>query len=175
MKEPGIKAPRARKDQLIVKEVRDEVLIYDLKTYKAHCLNDTAARVWKNCDGKRSVSEISRQLETDLKTPVDDQVVWLALDQLGKSNLMQGAVARPAAFPRLSRRDLIRNGIAAAIALPLVVAISAPTAQAAGTPISDTICIGRHQSDPGGCGGNPCTPPVGATCINGPGNTCKCA
>jgi len=39
--------PLARKDQLIVKEVDDEVLVYDLKTDQAHCLNKTAALVWK--------------------------------------------------------------------------------------------------------------------------------
>lgn len=171
----GVQAPKARKDQLIVKEVHDEVLVYDLKSNKAHCLNQTAAKVWRSCDGRRSVSDISRLLEKDLKSPVDDQVVWLALDQLGKSNLMQGAAARSGAFPRVSRRDLIRAGVAAAIALPLVAVISAPTAQAQGSPISDVVCVGRHQSDPGGCGNTPCSPPLLAKCINGPGNTCKCA
>ena len=170
----GTKAPKARKDQLIVKEVRDEVLIYDLKSNKAHCLNDTAARVWKNCDGRKSVSDITRSLEKDLKSPISDQVVWLALDQLEKSNLMQGSLARPTAFARVSRRDLIRTGVTAAIVLPLVAVISAPTAQAAGSPITAAACTARNQGDPGGCGGNPCSPPAGF-CINGPGSTCKCA
>lgn len=171
----GTKAPKARKDQLVVKEVQDEVLVYDLKSNKAHCLNQTAARVWRSCDGRRSVPDITRLLEKDFKSPVDEQVVWLALDQLGRSNLMHGVAARSGAFPRVSRRDLIRTGVAAAIALPLVVAISAPTALAQGSPISDVICIGRHQSDPGGCGNTPCSPPALSKCINGPGNTCKCA
>jgi len=171
----GTKVPKARKDQLIVKEVKGEVLVYDLKSNKALCLNDTAARVWKNCDGRNNVSDIAKRLETDLKTPVDDRVVWLALDQLEKSNLMHGLVTRPNGFSRMSRRDLIRTGVVAAMAVPLVMAISAPNAQAQGSPITDAVCTARHQSDPGGCGGNPCAPPVGAKCIIGPGNTCKCA
>ena len=35
--------PKARTEQLIVKEVDGEVLVYDLTTDRAHCLNDTAA------------------------------------------------------------------------------------------------------------------------------------
>ncbi len=43
--------PLARKADLVTKEVADEVLVYDLKSHKAHCLNQTAALVWKYCDG----------------------------------------------------------------------------------------------------------------------------
>ena len=45
--------PVARKQGLVVQEMPDEVLIYDLDTNKAHCLNQTAAFVWKSCDGKK--------------------------------------------------------------------------------------------------------------------------
>ncbi len=48
--------PVARHKNLIVKELPDETLIYDLDSDKAHCLNQTAALVWKNCDGTRSAS-----------------------------------------------------------------------------------------------------------------------
>ena len=51
--------PRARQASLIIKEVDDETLIYDLETDKAHCLNSTASRVWKSCDGRTSVAEIA--------------------------------------------------------------------------------------------------------------------
>ena len=46
-------SPVARTESLIVKEVDGETLVYDLTTDKAHCLNDTATRVWKNCDGRK--------------------------------------------------------------------------------------------------------------------------
>ena len=39
--------PRARTSELIVKELPDETLVYDLANDKAHCLNHTAALVWK--------------------------------------------------------------------------------------------------------------------------------
>ena len=87
--------PVARTASLIVKEVDGEILVYDLQTDKAHCLNDTAARVWKNCDGRKSVSEISEVLSAESNTSVKDEVVWLALDQLEKFKLLEETPARP--------------------------------------------------------------------------------
>ncbi len=47
--------PIARKEGLVIQEMPEEVLVYDLDTNKAHCLNQTAAFVWKSCDGKNSI------------------------------------------------------------------------------------------------------------------------
>ncbi len=44
--------PIARKKDVVVQELPDEVLIYDLKSNKAMCLNEISAFVWHNCDGK---------------------------------------------------------------------------------------------------------------------------
>ena len=167
--------PRARKDDLVTRQIPGELLVYDLKRHKAYCLNDTAAAVWKSCDGRRTVSDLAAKLQKDQKSPVDEKIVWLALDQLEKSYLLQSKAAKPGGLPTISRRGLVRSGIATAIALPLVTMIAAPTAQAAGTPITQAVCTGRHQSDPGGCGTNPCSDKGGTNCKNGPGNTCKCA
>ncbi len=41
--------PRARQDELVVKELPDETLAYDLKRHKAHCLTRTAAQEWQHC------------------------------------------------------------------------------------------------------------------------------
>lgn len=169
----GTRVPRARNDQLIVKEVRDDVLVYDLKTYKAHCLNDTVARVWRSCDGRRTVADIAQRLEKDLKSPVHAEVIWLALDQLEKFNLLTSHTPKPKGMPQISRRALIRAGISGAVLLPLIVTISAPTALAAGSPITQATCTSRHNNDPGGCGGNPCSDVPNTTCKN-TGNACHC-
>ena len=55
--------PKARQEQLIVKELPDELLIYDLQSDKAHCLNETAALVWKNCDGHKTVEQLRELME----------------------------------------------------------------------------------------------------------------
>ena len=51
--------PRARQDELVVEELPDETLVYDLKRHKALCLNRTSVLVlatlrWANDRGRGS-------------------------------------------------------------------------------------------------------------------------
>jgi hypothetical protein len=159
-------SPRARKDQLIIKELPDETLVYDLANDKAHCLNDTAAMVWKNCDGEKSVGEINALLAEEAGAPVDEGVVWLALDQLEKFKLLAEVPTAPAVFAGMSRRQLMRNLGVAAIALPVVVSIISPT------PTQAASC-GRACNSPADC----TTPPFTSSCPScnpnpGPGKSC---
>ena len=45
--------PKARQEGLLVQEVPDEVLVYDTASHKAHCLNRTAAVVWRRATARR--------------------------------------------------------------------------------------------------------------------------
>lgn len=125
--------PVARSKNLIIKELPDETLIYDLGSDEAHCLNQTAALVWKNCNGTRSVSDLANLLEHKLGTPVPEDVVWLALDQLDQFNLLSEPFSRPGTIAGVSRRQLMRKlGVAAAVSIPVITSIIVPTpAQAA--------------------------------------------
>ncbi|HEV7375046.1 MAG TPA: PqqD family protein [Pyrinomonadaceae bacterium] len=122
--------PRARKEGLLVQELPNEVLVYDLERHKAHCLNPTAALIWKHCDGRTTVSDMVRLLENSLETSVDEDVVWCALNQLEKDHLLGDKVAWPVGMEPISRRTLIRRVGMAAVLLPLITTIAAPTAQA---------------------------------------------
>ncbi|MEZ5425540.1 MAG: PqqD family protein [Pyrinomonadaceae bacterium] len=118
--------PVARKNGLVVQEVADEVLVYDLDTNKAHCLNETAAMVWRNCDGTRTVSDISKVVEGKLGGKVNEDLIWLALDQLGEKDLLEEK--RELSFSGRSRREVIRKiGLATAVAIPLVASLTTPT------------------------------------------------
>ncbi len=118
-------SPRARVDCLS-REFGKEVLVYDLQRDVGHCLNSTAAAAWKLCDGNRSPPQIARTLSRQLSAPVDESVVLLALDQLADAYLL---VEPEVPVERLSRRVALRRiGIAAAVVLPLVTSIVAPTA-----------------------------------------------
>ncbi len=155
--------PLARTDQLIVKEVDDEVLVYDLKTDQAHCLNDTAALVWKNCDGKNSVSEIQASLANEAGAPVDEGVVWLALDQLEKFKLLAEAPTLPTIFAGMGRRQLIRTLGLVAVTLPVIISIATPTAQAQGfCGLTGAAC---GPGKPACCAGHTCpsSPPKNCT------------
>ena len=83
--------PEARKEGLVVQHLSDEVLVYDQQRHKAHCLNETAALIWMRCDGKTTVASMAQELSKQTGTRVGEEVVWLALDQLGRSRLLQGA------------------------------------------------------------------------------------
>jgi putative sterol carrier protein len=164
--------PKARQDQLIVKELPDEVLIYDLKRDKAHCLNSTAALVWKRCDGNSSVKEIAASLG-DASKSVDDRIVWLALDQLKKFHLLKEAPAMPAFMTGLNRRELVRRIGIAAIAAPLILSIAAPVAQAAGSCLTNGgTCGSNNQCCSGRCCGSPGNPIGTPGCTAGNNNTC---
>jgi hypothetical protein len=159
--------PKARKERILVQELSDEVLVYDLDNHKAHCLNKAAAAVWEHCDGTKSIRDIALAAGSDLNAQADESMVFYALDQLGKAGLLEKRIPVPDGKPKLSRRELMRKaGVAAMIAIPVVTSILAPKSLA-----SATSC------------GSPCTP-ASAECVailnctfcpsSGP-NTGRCA
>jgi Coenzyme PQQ synthesis protein D (PqqD) len=120
----------ARKRELIVKELSDEVLVYDLSDNKAHCLNQTAAFVWKHCDGENTVPEIAAMMAEEWKKPVGEEIVWLALKQLSRAKLLEEPVTATGESMRASRRAVLRKLGAAAALTPMVISLVAPTASA---------------------------------------------
>lgn len=154
--------PQRRKDGLVVKELPDEVLVYDRERHRAHCLNPTAALVFKHCDGETSVEEMARLLRAHLDAPADEQWVHLALARLEKAHLLEPRDAEPERA-RLSRRELLRRaGLASAALLPIVTSLLAPTpAEAVATCVVD--CTGKPF-------GTPCnSPSCDLTCDGGGG------
>jgi hypothetical protein len=142
------KMPRARKTGLIVKEVDGEILIYDQERNQAHCLNPSAAKIWKFCDGETTLAAAAESLSRDLDAPVDETLVQYAVDQFAADHLLETEVGMPAfMIPGLNRRQMVRRlGLAAAVAVPLVTSILAPTpAQAATCLPSGTACVDTSQ------------------------------
>lgn len=145
--------PSARKDGLVVKKINSETLIYDIERQMGHCLNDNAALIWENCDGSRTVSELSALLQ------IEQELVRIALDQLERCNLLQSEPAKQPGITGMSRRQLIKTaGIAALVAIPVVSTIMAPTAAQAST------CLASGQ----GCS-------ISAQCCSGLCSVGSCA
>jgi len=134
--------PIARITGLVVQEMPDEVLVYDMDTNKAHCLNETSAFVWKSCDGKNSVKDIVREFETNTGGRVSEDFVWLAIDQLHENGLLQAGIE--SRFAGQSRRDVLKKiGLASVVALPVIASLVTPqSAMAAGSCacINDFAC-----------------------------------
>src|ERR1700674_3745490 len=158
--------PRARKDGLVIKELPNETLVYDLERDEAHCLNQTAALVWKRCDGKTTVARMAGLLQDQLDTSVSADVVWLAIKQLQRFHLVENereTVARPS----VSRRHLVLKYAPAALVLPVIMSISAPAAAQAATCVQPG---GNCSAGQNCCAGSSCANsvncclPLGATC-----------
>ncbi len=115
----------ARQNGLVIQEMPDEVLVYDLDSNKAHCLNQSAAFIWKSCDGAKSVPDIVREFESNGRGKVTEDFVWLAIDQLNENGLLAGDIAPR--FAGQSRRQVLKTiGLASLVALPVIASLVAP-------------------------------------------------
>ena len=155
--------PIARKDDLVIQEMDDEVLVYDLRTNKAICLNQTSALVWQSCDGRKNALEISQDIEKQLGSAVSEDLVWFALNQLEKEKLLNEEKEIVNKFEGLSRREVIKKiGLTSMIALPIVASLVAPSAiHAASCNGVSCNCTGPRAPD-GSCTSTTCT--AGCTC-----------
>jgi hypothetical protein len=156
---PHSQLPCLRADGLVIHEVADEILVYDKVRDQAHCLNQTAALVWRACDGRRAPEEIARKLTKQLAVAVPEDVVLLALVQLEEIHLLEQRKTIPGSFAGMSRRQMARSlGLTAAVALPVITSILVPRpAQAAtciapGQPCSPVqlCCTSCNPAAPGG-------------------------
>lgn len=119
--------PKIINSNIVVQEFEKELLLYDLITNKAFCLNETSAFIWQLCDGTNSTTEISRQLSKHFKANLDENFVWLAIEQFKRDGLLDESIPIEIDFGGLSRRQMIKKvGLATMIALPLISSIIAP-------------------------------------------------
>lgn len=139
--------PMARSENIVIQEMPasekgpSELLVYDLTNNRAHCLNETAALIWKQCDGSSTVSEIA----SNLNSSGGADLVWLGIDQLSKENLLVES-HKPASY-KPNRREIIKKvGIASAIAIPIVSSLAAPSsvmAAASCTCVTSADCVAQ--------------------------------
>lgn len=152
--------PRARTEKLLIKELEDETLVFDLERNRAHCLNRSAALIWKHCDGKTSIRDISKAVSGELHSRVDERAIWFAVSQFNKDHLLDEQLPLPPHIVAsgMNRRQMMRTlGIAAAVAVPLVTSIVAPTAvQAVSCLPSGQACTAAAECCSGLCNSNVC-------------------
>ena len=173
----GTGRPRRRRDGLVVQELPEETLVYDLERHRAHCLEAVAAAVWEASDGHRTVEQIAARAAKRIGRRVPEEAAWLALRRLGRARLLEVPVATPATGPFTSRRDWLKK--AALFGGLSVLSITAPTAAQAATCVSATACGALQNRF---CAGTPCCTtgpnpaPPGTTCQKvGNQNNCSCA
>jgi hypothetical protein len=154
-------APRARQSGLIVRDLEDEVLVYDLERNQAHCLNRTAGLVFRYCDGITTIGELVELLRTHIGPEADEQTVWHALLRLGKDELLQEQVSW-VAKPGMTRRELMqRAGIAVAAATVTSIVVPSATHAASITH----ICSSSTERFPCCPTGTECGPDQNYVCV----------
>ena len=154
--------PRARGSaELVVEELPDELLVYDTLRHKAHCLNSSAAQVFRMCDGRTSVDAAAAAL-AHAGLPGGVEVVEFALAELERAELLEAAPPVTRRAP--SRRTALRRiGLiaGASLALPLIQSIVAPSvAQAASAcgALNQPCCNGTSCDATLVCSGGTCGP-----------------
>ena len=147
--------PIARQEQLIVEDVLDETVVYDLRNNRAHSLNRTAALVWRHCDGRTDVRTLARLLAAEQEVPGSEAMVWMALTHLAKARLLEASPTPPGPLASYSRRAVMQTlGTVGkvALALPIVHSILTPLAAQAQSCISSADC---SRMKPPRCNGQP--------------------
>lgn len=121
--------PLSRRQDLLTRDLENEVLIYDLKINKAFSLNQTSSLVWLACDGKKNISQITESVSAKLNTPATEDLIWFTIDELKKLDLIENGEQLPSAFNGISRREVIKKvGMGTMIALPVIASLTAPKA-----------------------------------------------
>lgn len=118
-----MKLPQAQIKDIIVQEIENELLIYNLTTNKAYSLNSTAKLVYQSCDSKTSIAEFAKRhnLSSDL--------IFFALDELKKEDLLEENSSYKSPFIGISRREVVKKvGLTTLVALPIIASVVAPSA-----------------------------------------------
>ncbi len=161
----GTVLPKAKCKDIVVQELDNETLVYDLENDKAHHLNETITIVWNNCDGETTAKEIVKRLEKRFNTKVEEDFVWLALDELKRANLLDSEISKDD-FAKLSRRKVLFRYAPIAVALPIVMTLIAPPAVHA----QSCVMVGQPCVTPADC----CPPTTDIFCVGEPGTaTCQ--
>lgn len=157
--------PTARRERLLVYDLANEVLVYDLDRQRAHSLGPEAAAVWSWCDRRRRFSEALAGLRDRGGSEVDRDLLLAVLGRLRRARLITGAVERPSG-DRATRRACLRK--LAAMGGFLVASVAIPS------PSDAASCLTRRQCRQGEsvpCSGLPCC--GGGRCQRR-GNHCQC-
>jgi hypothetical protein len=140
--------PVARREGLVIQEMPDEVLVYDSRTDKGFCLNQTAAFVWKSCTGENSVTDIVKRFEGETGNAAQNDLIWLAIDQLNERNLLETNL--PKKFAGESRRSVLKKiGFASMVAVPVIASMASEAKSFNEMPTGSAELTGTIQDNIG--------------------------
>lgn len=147
--------PKAIAHEFVVHKVDDEVLLYNLETNDAACLQVKAHTVWQLCDGTNSIAQIIEHYRSVdpqcTRTNTAEFVVFKILDELKSINLIESESlpSQIAPFPN-DRRQFLQG--AAVTGIPLVVGLPIPAAAQNASCLANTqLCDSNSECCSGCC------------------------
>lgn len=168
--------PSARTAGILCSALDDESLIYDERTQSAAALSPLATATLQWCDGRSTLAEAIAGVRSKLGDDISTEAVIHALQLLSKHDLLDGPLLLEA--PTWSRRSLIRKGMIAGLAVPVVMMIAMPAAAQAsshclppGSMTTGTFPFNALQDS------NTCLNNLRAECCSGraaAGSSCNC-
>jgi len=114
----------------------DGLHVLDHQQEQTYALNTTSALVLQHCDGRTTHEQLMELLRQNFNVSgaQAEQLTWLALDELGKANLLETEVARPhQSSSNLTRRQMLTTFATAGVALavvPMVALVTTARAEA---------------------------------------------
>ena len=168
----SVSRPVARDEGLLIEQIGDETVAYDLESKEAHCLKPLAAVVFAHADGRNTTADLAELASYRLGTSVSEDEVRDAVAQLEECVLLDTPMVGQ---DGVSRRDALRRiaatGVGATLGASLVTTIVAPTALAQGSLIPIGNCCGDSSQGKNACNG------LNSTCETSPlnpGNSGHC-
>jgi len=111
----------------------DGLHVFDHQQQQTYALNTTSVLVWQHCDGQTTPEQLTELLRQNcnVSRAQAEQLTWLALDELGKANLLEAEVARPRPLSsKVTRRQMLTTFATAGAALAVVPMVALVTGQA---------------------------------------------
>ena len=154
-----MKLPRAKSENTVVQHLKDEMLIYNLKTNQAFCLNSTAGKVFNACNGEQTFEDLKIQYK------FTDDLIYLTLEELKRNYLLEHH--QSSHFGELTRREVIKKvGLMSMIALPVITGLLAPQAAHAASSVradNGTTCTIQNPYNSTECKSGNCTSTFAST------------
>jgi hypothetical protein len=134
---------RRNKDDVIIDNVGDEVIIYDLKNQHCYALNSMSATIWDLCDGQTTLPEMALVLKqaNNLSDEEATVVIDASLEQLIESELLVDDFSHMVQSEASADRRTLLKKLGGLISLPAISSIVMQPALAQ-ISVNCLVCIG---------------------------------
>ena len=139
--------PLARRTDVLEQPLGRAAVLFDIRSGRAHALDEVAALVFRNANGERSVAQLAELTSSSLNLPDAEAHVEMTLHRLAAATLLDGGFVPRGARHRAVRRTVLRRvGIAARAAVASTFGLAVPQADGGDEGPDGGRLLGRSAS-----------------------------